>query len=96
MVTKYENHLITACNGENADKQALVGRDGNNYVIKLPQGVDVYNEKGALLTSLEKHLQRETIVRGGRGGCAENNFIGEFGEISKVLIKLKLIADVGK
>lgn len=87
--------VVTASDGLPASKEMIVAPSIDNRIVKVPPGVEIYDEQEQLLASLDAHLHRFKVVRGGEGGCLENNFIGQHGETRSVVINAKLIADVG-
>ena len=94
--------------GENGLGKAKNGSKAEDVIIKVPAGTVITDlETGFILADLVDKNDQVTIVKGGRGGrgnialatrtnpapkLAEN---GEPGEIRKVKIELKLLADVG-
>lgn len=98
-------HAEFGCNG--ASKK-MHGAMGDDLVIKVPVGTVVYNaETNQVLADMNRLNQRETLLRGGRGGRGNAEFvtstyqtpeIAENGEPTKPLnvrLELKLLADVG-
>ncbi|HPS65019.1 MAG TPA: GTPase ObgE [Ignavibacteria bacterium] len=91
--------------GEGGDK---TGRNGENCIIKVPCGCVIKNfETGEVITELLKDKEEKVILKGGRGGKGNTHFktstnrapryceTGKPGEEMKVVLELKLIADVG-
>lgn len=89
--------------GANAKKH---GKSGNDLVVKVPVGTQVYL-KGKLLADFIKDEQTEVIAHGGKGGFGNAHFTssvrqapkiaekGEHGEELELELELKIIADVG-
>jgi len=50
---------------------------------------------GFVFGDVNNEGERVLVARGGRGGCPENNFQGEKGDMYTINLDLKLIADVG-
>ncbi len=98
---------ITAEDGIKGAKQNLYGRNGKDSIVFLPIGTFVTdlntNDSFEIINSQNKTL----IVRGGKGGRGNNEFKsatnqtpyyaekGTIGEEKKLLLVLKLIADIG-
>lgn len=84
------------------------GKNGDDVIIKLPPGTVIKDfESGRVLYDLDKDSNTIVIARGGKGGKGNSNFAtptrrtprfaepGKPGETIKVVLELKLIADVG-
>ena len=90
--------------GEGSDR---AGHDGADLSIKVPPGTVVRDESGSLVADLAAPGARILIARGGRGGRGNAAFAtsthqapreaesGAAGEEHRLLLELKLIADVG-
>lgn len=101
------NKKITAEDGVKGRKQNLYGRNGKDTIVFLPIGTFVTdlttNECFEIINSKDKIL----VARGGKGGRGNNEFKsateqtpyyaekGLPGEEKKLLLVLKLIADIG-
>ena len=99
---------IKAPRGAHGQGKNCKGKAGKDLVVKVPVGTQIYEaEEGNLLADLVKHGQRVTVARGGRGGMRNTHFAnaryrapriaekGEPGEEVNILLKLKVVADVG-
>jgi len=104
---KYERHIL-AGHGENGSGRLSKGKDGEDRIIELPLGTVVYDgETGEYITDVSYDGQEITLLRGGRGGKGNNFFKsatnqaphyaqpGEPYEERRIILQLKLLADVG-
>ncbi len=83
------------------------GRRGDDAVIEVPCGTQVFDDQGTLLADLVREGQRLVVARGGSGGRGNAHFasatrraprfaeLGLAGEERRLELKLKLLADVG-
>lgn len=91
--------------GQGSDKD---GRAGVDLVIPVPMGTVIYDEENnSILADLTQHGERTLLAKGGRGGRGNTFFKtstnqtpdkaqpGEEGELKKIRLELKLLADVG-
>lgn len=103
----YEPRLF-AENGVNGTGQKMHGRNGEDLIVDVPCGTEVYNmDTGAFLGEVLEHGDEMVIARGGRGGWgnvhfkssvnqAPEKFIpGDEGESFMARFELKTIADAG-
>jgi GTP-binding protein len=103
----YEPRLF-AENGVNGTGQKMHGRNGEDLIVDVPCGTEVYNvDTGAFLGEVLEHGEEMVIARGGRGGWgnvhfkssvnqAPEKFIpGDEGESFMARFELKTIADAG-
>lgn len=99
---------IKAQHGEPGRGKDQFGAAGDDYVLLVPVGTQVYDaETGALLADLDEHDKKVVIAKGGRGGRGNMRFAtptdraprhaeeGEPGERFQLRMELKLLADVG-
>ena len=104
---QYQQHF-KAKSGENGKGQNKTGASGQDIIIKVPPGTEIYNEdKTVLLADLINKNQKIILVKGGKGGLGNTHFKsstnqaprqfteGEEIEEMYVLLSLKLFADVG-
>lgn len=100
--------VIKADKGENGLGKGMQGASAKDVIIRVPLGTVITDEDTSLIIADLTHKDDEVVVaRGGRGGrgnialatksnpapsYAEN---GEPGEVRKVKLELKLLADVG-
>ncbi len=90
--------------GRGANKSGLSGED---LILKVPQGTQIFSNDGELLADIMNEGERVTIIKGGRGGLGNTNFKsstnrapdyaipGEKGEEFWVKLQLKLLSDAG-
>lgn len=103
---KYKRKYI-APNGEDGRGAKCFGKDGKALVIRVPRGTLVRDkETGALLADMSE-TQTFTVAKGGRGGWGNSHFAtptrqaprfaksGLDGEERRIILELKLLADVG-
>lgn len=102
------NRFIQATSGGTGKVKKMHGADGDDVIVKVPQGTIVKDAiTGSLIADLVKVGQRAVICKGGKGGRGNWHFAtgrnnapeyceqGEPGEQKEVQIELKLLADVG-
>jgi GTP-binding protein len=97
-----------AANGDNGGSSLKDGKNGSDVIIKVPVGTlikDAETEK--ILFDLDENDKTVTLAKGGKGGRGNSKFAtstnqtprtaedGKPGEYKKVILELKLIADVG-
>ncbi len=103
----YEPRLF-AEHGVNGTGQKMHGRNGEDLIVDVPCGTEVYNvDTGAFLGEVLEHGQELLIAKGGRGGWgnvhfkssvnqAPEKFVpGDEGEAFTARFELKTIADAG-
>lgn len=97
-----------AKDGEPGGKRRCHGADGEDIIIKVPEGTVIKDaETGKVIADMSHENRRETILTGGRGGKGNMNYAtatmqvpkyAQPGQRSKelyVTLELKVIADVG-
>ncbi len=104
---RYRN-VYSAPKGKNGSGKNCTGLSGQDLVIQVPLGTQVFaHETHELLIDLEKHDQIFPVAHGGKGGLGNQCFksstqrtprkytLGEEGEVRQLTLSLKLLADVG-
>jgi len=99
---------FAAQNGEEGRKKNCHGRDGEDLILKVPEGTVVKDAlSGKVIADMSGENKRQIILRGGKGGIGNQHFAtatmqapkyakpGQEGIEIEVLLELKLIADVG-
>jgi GTP-binding protein len=98
--------VIKAEDGNAGGGNRKHGRDGEDEIVPLPQGTQVW-EGDVMLTDLTEPDQEVVIAAGGRGGFGNAHFksstrqaprtaeLGERGVWRQLRLELKLVADVG-
>jgi GTP-binding protein len=99
---------LKAASGENGRGKDQYGKGGASLSVRLPVGTQVFDaENGELLTDLAEPGQRFIAAKGGRGGRGNIHFVtstdraplraerGQPGQMRRVRLELKLLADVG-
>ncbi len=100
--------VIRAPNGEHGRGKDQYGKSGDQAVVRVPVGTQVFDaETGALVADVDRHGERVVVARGGRGGRGNIHFAtpvdraprraeeGTPGEHRRLRLELKLLADVG-
>ena len=104
---RYQQHF-KAKKGDDGKTQNKTGANGENIIIKVPFGTQIYNEdKSVLLADITKKNNQIIIAIGGQGGLGNNHFKsstnqsprqfteGKDSEEKIIWLSLKLFADVG-
>ena len=104
---RYQQHFKAKKGGDGKGKNQT-GAGGNDLVIKVPPGTEIYNDdKSVLLADLIKKDQKIKLASGGKGGLGNTNFKSSInqaprrftygGEVEEkyLWLSLKLFADVG-
>jgi GTP-binding protein len=102
------NRYYKAEDGEHGRGGKRKGRDGEDAIIKVPVGTLVYDaQSGELLADLNEDGMSVLVARGGIGGRGNSAFatpvrqaprfaeFGDKGEVRRLRLELKLLADVG-
>ena len=102
------NPEFSAEKGTSGGSTHKAGRRGKDHILKVPPGTLVYDaETGALLGDLDAPERTLRVARGGKGGRGNASFAtslqraprksqpGLPGEVRRLRLELKLLADVG-
>ena len=102
------NSKYIAQSGEEGGKKRCTGKNGEDLIIKVPEGTVIYDdESGKVIADMSGDNMKETILKGGRGGKGDMNYAtatmqapqyAQPGQEAKELwvrLELKCIADVG-
>lgn len=97
---------LAAENGTPGFHRQQRGKNGNDLLVKVPAGTQVFDDQ-ELIADLTAEGQQAIIARGGDGGFGNAHFksstrqspqvaeVGEKGEEKLLTLELKLLADVG-
>ena len=99
---------IKADNGENGQGKGMNGAASSDLIVKVPVGTTVRDfDNGSVVADLTHHGEEAIIAYGGRGGrgnvslatrsnpCPSFAEKGEPGEVRKIKVELRMLADVG-
>ena len=103
-------HIRKYCaeNGQDGMKKRCHGKDGEDIIIKVPEGTIIKDaESGKVIVDMSHGHEREVILRGGNGGKGNQHYAtptmqapkyaqpGQPAKEMYVTLELKVIADVG-
>lgn len=103
-------HIRKYCaqDGESGGKRNCSGKDGEDIIIKVPQGTVIIEETtGKVITDMSEQNKRQVLLKGGRGGKGNQHYATATMQAPKyaqpgqpfielnVRLELKVIADVG-
>tara|TARA_B100001996_G_scaffold333547_1_gene283218 strand:+ start:752 stop:1738 length:987 start_codon:yes stop_codon:yes gene_type:complete len=104
---RYTQHF-KAGSGKSGSKRNKTGANGQDLIIKIPVGTQVYEEdNNTLIYDFTKNKERYLIASGGKGGYGNLRFKsstnraprkktgGKMGEEFWIWLQLKVIADIG-
>src|SRR5260221_489721 len=104
---RFQQH-VRAKNGRNGMGKEMSGASGADAVLRVPVGTEVYEDDGETpIADLVHAGERVLLLKGGNGGFGNAHFKsstnqaprhanpGRPGEEKTIILKLKLIADVG-
>ena len=103
-------HIRKYCaqDGENGGKRNCRGKNGNDIVIKIPQGTVIKElESGKIIADMSGNNRRQVILSSGKGGNGNQHYAtstmqapkyaqpGQPAKELNLFLELKVIADVG-
>ena len=104
---RYAQHF-KAQHGKNGSKRNRTGANGENLILKVPVGTQIYEEdNNTLIYDFTKNKERYLVASGGKGGLGNVRFkssvnrapkkktSGKSGEEFWIWLQLKVIADIG-
>ncbi len=104
---RFQQH-VKAKNGEGGKGKVMTGANGENAIMKVPVGTEIYEEDGeTLIVDMDRPGMRYRLLKGGNGGFGNYHFKsatnqapefalpGQPAEEKIFILKLKLIADAG-
>ncbi len=104
---RYAQHF-KAAHGVSGSKRNKTGANGNDIVLKVPVGTQIYEEdNNTLIYDFIKNKEKYLVAAGGRGGLGNVRFKsstnraprkktnGKIGEEFWIWLQLKVIADIG-
>ena len=104
---RYSQHF-KAKHGENGSKRNRTGANGEDLVLKVPIGTQIYEEdNNTLIYDFTKNKEKYLVASGGKGGLGNVRFksstnrapkkktAGRLGEEFWIWLQLKVIADIG-
>jgi GTP-binding protein len=94
--------------GEKGGKKRCHGRDGQDLIVKVPEGTVIKDtETGKVITDMSHSNRRVVLLKGGKGGKGNQHYAtptmqvpkyaqpGQTGLEMNITLELKVIADVG-
>ena len=101
-------HKFKAQDGEPGGKKHCHGKDGEDIVLRVPEGTVIKDaESGKVIADMSGENRRQVILKGGRGGKGNQHYATATMQVPKyaqpgtpareleVQLELKVIADVG-
>lgn len=98
----------SAQDGENGGKRNCHGKNGEDLIVKVPEGTVIKDKvTGKVIVDMSHGHRREVVLKGGRGGKGNQHYATPTMQVPKyaqpgqkcqemdVLLELKVIADVG-
>lgn len=102
------NRKYSAGDGENGSKKRCSGKDGQDLILKVPEGTVIKEvESGKVIADMSHSNKYKVVLKGGRGGKGNQHYAtatmqvpmyAQPGQSSKelsIMLELKVLADVG-
>lgn len=99
---------ISAQNGQNGMPKNMLGKNGEDIIVRVPVGTQVFDyDTKQLIYDFAVEGQKEVVAKGGKGGRGNTSFKthrnpapsisenGDLGESFHFQLELKVLADVG-
>ncbi len=99
---------FSAGNGQEGEKRRRHGSDGEDLILKVPEGTVIYDDQsGKVIADLSGENRHVILLKGGRGGRGNMNFATATMQVPQfaqpggpareltIRLELKLIADAG-
>ncbi|MCC6095386.1 MAG: GTPase ObgE [Eubacterium sp.] len=108
-LASYRHHYkFKAGDGEEGGKKRCTGKDGEDVVLRVPDGTVIYEAtSGKVIADMSGENKRIVLLKGGRGGKGNMNYATPTMQVPKyaqpgqpareleLRLELKMIADVG-
>ena len=104
---RYQQHF-KAIKGQDGMSKNKTGASGDDIIIKVPPGTEIYNEdRSVLLAELLENNEKHILLKGGKGGLGNSHFKSSTNQAPRqftngdsiqeqwLWLSLKLFADVG-
>jgi GTP-binding protein len=104
---RYHKHF-RAKSGECGRGRNMFGAKGNDIILKVPVGTEIYDsESEELMATLKEHGERNILIKGGQGGIGNVFFKSSVNQAPRkampgfegcakwIVLKMKLLANVG-
>jgi len=104
---RFQQHIV-AKGGQNGMGKEMTGANGDDAILRVPVGTQIYEEDGeTLIADLDQPGARVMLLKGGNGGFGNAHFKsstnqaprhanpGQPHEEKFIILQLKLIADAG-
>lgn len=101
-------HKYSAKNGEEGGKRNCAGKNGEDIIIKVPEGTVIKEaESGKVITDMSGENRKYLLLKGGKGGNGNQHYAtstmqapkyaqpGQPAQELELILELKVIADVG-
>ena len=99
--------IIKAENGKNGQGANKTGKDGEDEIVYVPLGTQIFFDDESIFDDMNEEDKTLVVARGGKGGWGNTHFksptnqapriayAGQRGEQFELILKLKLLSDVG-